>query len=142
MSDPLELLTARFTPRSENTTRATDIETTSAPVNENGDRRLSPRQSCQFLATCRPFNKGGPGCQILIEDISLGGIGFLADQGLRRGTILYVELPGATGEEGSTKLVRVKHFRAEDGKHFHGGAFAQPLSARGLDRLLEHEAEE
>jgi hypothetical protein len=115
---------------------ATDVEATPGPFG-NLDRRLSPRQFCNLTAQCTPVRQPGTAFTIKIQDISLGGIGFVAEKSFGRSEILQVTIRTARGVEACTKLVRTKHVRVEDGgEHFHGCTFAKPLDAATLDWLL------
>jgi PilZ domain len=130
MQSPLAIRLARLAKH------ATDIEATPVPFGKL-DRRLSPRQFCNLTAQCTSVRQPGVVFTIKIQDISLGGIGFISEKPFGRSEILQVTFRTARGVEAITKLVRTKHVRVEEGgEHFHGCTFAKPLDAPTLDWLL------
>jgi hypothetical protein len=91
-----------------------------------------------LTATCAALRHPESVVPIKIQDISVGGIGFVADRGFPRSEIFRVQLFTARGTEAFTKLARVRHTRVEeDGAYFHGCAFLPPLDAASLEWLLD-----
>ena len=58
---------------------SSDVEKTPAPLGKL-DRRLSPRRFCNLTAKYTSLRQPEIVITIKIQDISLGGIGFVADQ--------------------------------------------------------------
>jgi hypothetical protein len=72
---------------------------------------------------------------VTVRDISVDGIGLVASETFRSGTLLTIELPVGPTPAESRRLIRVRHGRRHPGSHWWtlGCAFVRPLSPAEVD---------
>ena len=101
------------------------------------DRRASVRYELASGADTRLLGGQGASCPVRIQNLSAGGLAFLADRRIEPHTLLSVELP-SKDEFGSRRLVlRVRSVEAlSPGVWKIGCEFSRPLSSLELLALL------
>src|SRR5262245_36123701 len=72
------------------------------------ERRAAPRHPCKLLSFCQPVNRSDEERWAgRLRDISVGGVGLVLKRRFEPGTLLRVEVPGASGEAPAVLWVRV-----------------------------------
>lgn len=107
--------------------KTTELDMTPPPV-RSLERRLAPRRFCNIAGQCSTLRNPDKAFAVTIQDISLGGIGFITGHAIGRGETLRVtfQVNGVC----LTRMARTKHVRLEDdGQHFHGCSLLLPLDA-------------
>lgn len=103
----------------------------------DAERRENGRTTCHRRATCRPIT--GPAnltWQATVWDASPGGIGLTTAVPFEPGTVLAVHFHLGEDRPPLTKLMVVRHVRAEaDESWAVGGFFVHPLSRQQMEAL-------
>jgi hypothetical protein len=115
-----------------------DLVALGVPARDEGpEQRTRERFACDVAAKCECVNEPTLAWNAQVQNVSAVGVGLLADRALENGTLLNLELRGATGEAIPTMLACVVHVtRLAEGKTVLGCNFMRELSEEELKTLL------
>ncbi len=102
------------------------------------ERRTEPRYSCALEVSCQPITARG--CDLWwlaeVKDVSRNGVGMLSTRQFERGIFIAVQMMNMATRFMQTRVARVQHVAASNGKWFVGCQLQSPLDEDDLRLLL------
>jgi hypothetical protein len=101
------------------------------------ERRTSTRRPCAWVSFCKPCLRSDHDWSAQAHDVSPGGIGLTAERRFEPGTLLFIDLRGASEETTRRFTATVVHVRGNGAGQWNIGCkFVSPIDQDEIDEIL------